>query len=554
MKKINIFCLSLLLLSSVGCKKDFLQEDNKSNVVSDQFFKTAAGYERLVTASYASLRTVYSSPFMYCTGTDMYLEAVDALPTSLSEYRTLSPDDPTVTQYYSDCYKAIQTCNIGLDYNSKTAAASTLTVRKGELEFLRAYYYFLMVQTYGGVAIVTERTDRPILEFKRNTADEVYNFIINEMNNAEALVPETATDYGRVTKRAIRHYLAKVYLTRAYETFGTSQDFATAATMADSAINGQTLATSFENLFYPGNEHDPEILFSIQYNSASLTSGGFDGGNSQAYYFGPYMGSDPSSGAPSRYFSLVPSLYVYSNYNQYDARFNATFMVYVYDRYLDYYDQKANRQNLNIAWYFKPSWDAQTDDQWRAADPAHRTNTTIVPFGPLWEPSKNSPVIQFESPAVKKFDDPTAKYGPATSTRDMFLARLGETYLIAAEAYFNSGNSATAADRINEVRRRAAFPGQEANMQITAADVNINFILDERARELVGEYHRWFDLKRTGTLMKRDKIYNRDIKTKWFDQGINPFLGTNGQYKILRPIPASAILVNQGQYSQNPGY
>src|SRR5690606_31750533 len=126
MKKINIVSLILLLVTATGCSKDFLAEENKSNVVSDDFFSTVSGYEQLVTASYASLRTIYSSPFMYCAGTDMYLEAIDVLPVGLSEYRTLNADDGNVTTAYRDLYKAVQNCNTGLYYNDKTAAAETL--------------------------------------------------------------------------------------------------------------------------------------------------------------------------------------------------------------------------------------------------------------------------------------------------------------------------------------------------------------------------------------------------------------------------------------------
>ncbi|MGV3586182.1 MAG: RagB/SusD family nutrient uptake outer membrane protein, partial [Adhaeribacter sp.] len=157
------------------------------------------------------------------------------------------------------------------------------------------------------------------------------------------------------------------------------------------------------------------------------------------------------------------------------------------------------------------------------------------------------------TPAIKKFDDPKAAFGNPTSTRDIFLARLGETYLIAAEAHFKLGDNATASQRINEVRKRAAKTGTPDQMAITAADVNINFILDERARELAGEYHRWFDLKRTGTLVERTRLYNRDIRN-WFNRGINPFEGAGGALKVLRPIPSRALILNEGDFAQNPGY
>jgi hypothetical protein len=552
MKKNIILCLMLLLSSLSGCKK-FLEEENKSNIVSDDYYVTAEGYEKLVNSAYASLRSVYSAPWLFCAGTDMYVEGRTEQPAGVSEYQNLNADNAEVQAFYTNTYKAIQLCNTALYFNGVTANTANLPLRKGEMQFLRAYYYFLMVQTFGGVSLVTDRFTAPVEEFKRNSATEVYDFIIKEMNEALALVPETTSDFGRVTKRAVRHYLAKVYLTRGYETFGTAQDFQTAATFADAAINGKTLTTSFENLFYPGNEKDAEIIFSIQFDAASLPSA-TTGGNTQAGYFGPYGGgSGATQGYPYRNYALVPTLYLFNTFNENDARFDATFMIYLYQRYYDYYDKSSDRASLNIRFYYKPKWDTSTDAAWRAADPTHRSTTTIIPYSEVWQASRGT-VLDNATPAVKKFDDPKAQFGPATSTRDLFLARLGETYLIAAEAYFKAGNLALAAQRINEVRRRAAKTGKVTNMMITASDVNIDFILDERARELVGEYHRWFDLKRTGTLMARTKLYNRDIKTNWYDKGIDPFAGVGGAFKILRPIPSRAIDLNAGAFAQNPGY
>lgn len=546
--------LSFLIASTLiaGCKK-FLTEDNKSNIIAEDYYLTAEGYEKLVNSTYGSLRTVYNSPYIFCAGTDMYVEGRDAQPAGISEYQTLNPDNTEVQNFYTNTYKAIQLCNTALYFNELTATTNTLSLRKGEVKFIRALYYFLLVQNFGGVSIVKDRFVAPVAEFQRNTAAETYDFIINEMTEALALVPETSSNFGRVTKRAVKHFLAKVYLTRSYESFASAQDASKAASWADEAIDGKTLTSTFENLFYPGNEKDQEILFSIQFDAASLPSA-TTGGNTQAAFFGPYQGgSGATQGYPYRAYVLVPTLYTFNTFTENDARFDATFMVNLYQRYYDYYDKSTDRANLNIRFYYKPKWDTSTDAEWRAVDPAHRSTTTIIPYSAAWQASRST-VLDNATPSVKKFDDPKAQFGGATSTRDLFVARLGETYLIAAEAYFKMGNVNTAAERINEVRRRAAKPGKILDMKIEPADVSIDFILDERARELLGEYHRWFDLKRTGTLVERTKLYNRDIKTNWFDKGINPFLGAGGQLKLLRPIPSKAIDLNAGEFAQNPGY
>ena len=147
--------------------------------------------------------------------------------------------------------------------------------------------------------------------------------------------------------------------------------------------------------------------------------------------------------------------------------------------------------------------------------------------------------------SVYKFHDSTNPTGwEYFSRRDWFVLRLAEMYLIAAEAEMNLGNKTEAVKLINTLREKRAIAGHEAEMRISEADLDIDFILDERGRELSMELQRYFDLKRTGKFIERIKKMNPDVADV-----IQP-------YHQLRPIPQSEIdaLTNKDEFKQNEGY
>jgi hypothetical protein len=126
-------------------------------------------------------------------------------------------------------------------------------------------------------------------------------------------------------------------------------------------------------------------------------------------------------------------------------------------------------------------------------------------------------------------------------SRDYFVHRLADTYLMLAEAQFRLGNQAAAVEAINMVRVRAAASGKADAMKVTA--VTFDLIMEERARELAGEMTRWMDLKRWNNLIERVKLYNTDAAAN-----VNTI-------HYLRPLPQAQVdLSENGGFPQNAGY
>ena len=212
-----------------------------------------------------------------------------------------------------------------------------------------------MVQTYGGVDLVTDYISNPVLNFERNSAEEVYDFIISELEESLDLVSEGAY-IGRVNKRAVKDLLAKVHLTRAYESFGVPGDFVTAANYADDVIAGQALNLSFNELWLPGNELNEEVIFSAQFDPASVSTDPTNLGNRQAHYFSSYLGGSEVAGdAPYRSYNLCPTGFAVSLFEEGHERWEGTFMVEAFERYYDFYDVE-DHSALKVAHYYAPKW------------------------------------------------------------------------------------------------------------------------------------------------------------------------------------------------------
>ncbi|MEP6928952.1 MAG: RagB/SusD family nutrient uptake outer membrane protein [Flavobacterium sp.] len=285
MKKI-IIMLGMIVTALSSCS-NYIEEESLSNVPADATYKTASGFQLLINSNYAWNKSIYGgNPWMFESGTDMYAEGRTPEPAGLSQYSLLIPTSDNVADLYGPCYQLIQSVNKAIYYSAITEQTSNLNTLIGEARFLRANAYFLLVQSYGGVAIVNEHITTPVLSFHRNTAEEVYTQIIGDLDFALANVGTTTySTTGKVNKRAVNDLLAKVYLTRGYETFGKTDDFSKAAAYADAAIAGQALNIASDQLFKPGNDLNAETIFSVQYDKASTSTDPTKLGNNQFYYF-----------------------------------------------------------------------------------------------------------------------------------------------------------------------------------------------------------------------------------------------------------------------------
>ncbi len=209
----------------------------------------------------------------------------------------------------------------------------------------------------------------------------------------------------------------------------------------------------------------------------------------------------------------------------------------------------AGMRNFTRVWYCNTATDKlKVGDTSVYMPGVDVTDAEIASKKYLYVPPRNYTEKLY--PSLNKFADALRPDNQASGVRPFIAFRLAEDYLIAAEAYMKKGDNATAVGYINTLRVRAAKVGasdaetelHKEAMKVAEGDLSIDFILDERGRELVGEQLQWFDLVRTGKLLERVRLHN-------------PQGGPNIEEKhVLRPIPQDQIDRSSNEFGQNPGY
>jgi hypothetical protein len=542
MKRYSILIAAgFLALAITSCKKNYLAEKPYS-AYTPLTLTDSLGFEASAIGLY-NLETgilTYSSrqgwPSVWQVGTDVANATAqqEGIEVPYYNYALLTNTDAASQYIWSKYYALINNANIIISSaeNPTTTKITTIGKRQVEAEakFFRAYAYNNLTTLFGPVPLVTA----PVATYTANytraaqadvdaliTSDLTYaSTYLSDLNGIGSKVNVQGKPVSRANKYMAMQLLAEAYLRMGKNDLAEAQAQAIISSGKFSLVNARYGVRAggagdyYSDMFVYGNErrsqNNPEALWVLeQENPATVVGGNVDNAQQRrvwgaAYYAIPGMLPCDSLGGRGIGRLRLSNWVLYGLYPAGDIRNSENSI----KRHYYYNDPAATYKAI----YGKPVPLAPTDTLFR-----------ICPSTTKWGAF-----------------DPNDTFGYAM-IKDFIMMRLGETYLLLAEAQFKQGKTGPAAISINALRTRAQAP------QVTGAQMTLDFILDERARELIGEENRRQTLMRTGTLVDRAIRLNGN-------DAVHPTVGLTAK-NLLLPIPLSEIQLNKdATLTQNTGY
>lgn len=458
------------------------------------------------------------------------------------------------------CYRLVYDANVIIGRSESDFSQLTTEERlsvQAEAKFFRAYAYNILANLYGGVPIVLEEITTPRRDFVRATRAEVYQQCAEDLENAVANLPDIdKVDASRINRLAASHVLTEVYISLnrwqdAIDEASKVINHPNTALMTERfGANSEKLFNDadFEgdlywDLFRQGNQDrssgNTESIWVLQY------SYNVPGGGDRNYELERVVGPDltnahifQSDGSTSPVLAK-PNSY-FNGRGQGFCKPSPYFLTTLWEK--SGYDQDIRNSRNNIIRDVKVNNPSnQHHGKWVIADQLPIKRVTNNDTARYFYPVIGKVITPGKHPSEYWDPDqtvPGSLLGSAQHTwRKHYMIRLAETYLLRAEAHLGNGDAANAANDINTVRRRANAP------DVAPDAVDIDYILDERLRELHFETLRIVTLARLGKVVDRVKR-------------LNPIAGESIQpYQNLWAIPFSEINKNvEVKLEQNPGY
>lgn len=544
MKKIATLLAGIVLMgASVTSCGDFLEEESYGTDVSA--FLTEQGSEALVSTLYYKLKYYGYGCFnfgeMTELGTDIWLRGGNSGESELADYRGLTATNGTCADMWNHYYKELWNIHYFLEqYENVEFKDQEKKARlKGEALMFKAYTLFALNNIYGDVYLPVSTNAEEGVTARRSSREVWYQTIYKCMDEAMTLLPETTPELGRLTRPIAKAFLCRVYL---YD-----KQWDKVKELSTDLIENYNynLAPSWDALWDEFNPSE-ENIWTCVWGKEAATS--IQGGNMWWQAFNMWIDRYPGVQTMIGYTGfggchLAPSKFYLSLYNKEgDDRWASGFQrAWIYNDGADDTSKfpKMQTQYRDTALYLYPGILTQQQREYMAP------RYTAFDMNDLYK-EDGSPIDRRSFFCMKKFndDDRKAALDADYSGLDYPIIRLGEVYLMRAEANMHLSQPDRAADDINTLRKRIILPGHEAEMTVKANDISEDFLLDERARELSGEFMRWFDLKRTGKLVERVKKYNPDAA---------PYIK---EYHVNRPIPQIQFdgMPDPSTLGQNEGY
>lgn len=591
-----------------------LDEYNPSGEGADEVFATPEGMEYLVNQMYYNFRWKYygrEDPCLYMEGNaDIWQNIGTAYEygKQLTRCVDLQGDRGQIANVWNRVYDNINDANAVINRLDDVIGLSSTAKEdfEGEARFMRSYCYWWLVEFFGDIELRTQETSTAEFTAVRTDRKTIYDEVIipDAMIAAEKLpVSPYNGDIGRSTKKAAKALLARVLLTRAqYEEAGSSEqkDFYQKALDAaldvinNKAAYGIQLYDTYDEIWQAkNNKSNTEFLWVTTFSSNSSLDP--DSKPNRLYrYFSPNLvdnagiiNTETSWEYPSEGPLLMPTYYFLNLWEDWDLRYDVLFQEEFPENaargYYKWTQTMADRYMAPASLVGKTVNAGETALRFtkgRVSDEERENvNYAVVDVDDLFDtdninsyggcrvrnPDGSSTTTQYIASSFPRFmkyriwdrdENGTFLLAAANGQMgygDVPVMRYAEMPLIAAECYIALGNTSSAATMINnEIRNaRVVKPGHSlSEAQVTAGDMDIEWILEERARELCGEWLRWFDLKR---------IYSPQGKFASTIVGRNPSMIYDDcmqEYHALRPIPNTFLdkLQNAEEFGQNPGY
>ncbi|MCD8263601.1 MAG: RagB/SusD family nutrient uptake outer membrane protein [Tannerellaceae bacterium] len=498
----QIICSALAFCLATGCNS-YLDVDPKTFFTTETFYSKPEHAQQAVTACCDPLRRPYHGVATYGESPFMMLEfATGVCNTSVgqaaysAEFReaNASEDNLYAWDWWQSFYEGIENCNLAITKlpGTPNVSAADLSHYLGEVHFLRAYYYFMLVQMYGDIPLHTEPTESiEGVNIPRTDKATVYDQIVADLLEAEKSSLPNTSQSGKITKGAVKSMLAKVYFTMAGYPLGKTEMYARAAEKAKKIIdnNWYSLFPTIHDLRDRKKDNTVEHIFQTQYE-ASI----------QDHAIHQW---------------LLPRYSGISNYaNEYGCFYPDSSFI----RTFDPDDERVKEKGFFFTNY--PNWNNPEE------------------------------IVTFTAHIYKFFDDDAME--TLQGAQNYSNLRYADLLLVYAEAQNEADGlpNSQALDCYNKVRQRAGlepsaladFPSQNAFREA---------VWKERYWELCFENQTWFDMARTRKVLDLKTNRFADFEGYVLPYGNGAFKFTETQF--LFPIPLRDRQTNS-ELTQNPGY